>query len=482
MKRLVIILIAGIFLSSCNKWLEENPKEVVEELFYNTPEELKAAVNAIFLPLRGSGAQYANYIATLECQSDWMYGRGSWSPLSDYQGLNDVNITRVSGFWNAFYLAIRNANLVIFNAPHGSGSSQEEKNLYIAQARFLRAFIYFQLVRNWGAVPLRTENNMDENNLAKSSIESIYALILSDLSEAEQVLPSVPEADGLPSKWAAKILLADVFLQLARYDDAVVRVQEVMDQGGFSLVKVTSVHDIQYNIFGPDILHSSEEIFSFKYARLDGQSNYILWISNHPSTKLFTPQGTGAYAVNSDATNPNYVHWDTNDLRQKMWNKINVGNGPNTLVSSKYVDPAALDKNGGGNDQPVYRYPDALLIYAEASVRSSNTISEAAMEALNKVRRRSYGYDPSAPSIVDLKTRDFTQETFINRVIQERGYEFIYEGKRWLELKRTAKLNDLIQYGKGKTVVEKHLLWPIPLSELNYNSAIDPISDQNPGY
>src|SRR5690606_6859243 len=135
-----------------------------------------------------------------------------------------------------------------------------------------------------------------------------------------------------------------------------------------------------------------------------------------------------------------------------------------------------------GNDLPIYRLSDALLIFAEADAKATNTVSEAAMEALNKVHRRAYGYVPSTPSEVDFNAGDYTVDTFVDLVIRERGYEFIYEGKRWLELKRTGKVDELISYGKGKSVTEKHLLWPIPLSETNYNNAIDPVTNQNPGY
>ncbi len=476
-------MVVGFLFSACNKWLEEKPKQIAEFVFYNTAAEVETAVNAILLPLRKAReARMANYIATLECQSDWMVGRGSWEPLSLYQGLNDVNITRVSSLWDAFYVAIRNANLVILNTPSGTSISQQDKDKYLGEARFLRAYLYYQLVQNWGAIPLRTEENMNQRDLPRSSPDVIYELIVSDLLEAEVNLPATASVSGRPTKWAAKTLLAEMFLQLGRNEEAAMRAQEVIEQGGFSLVKINSVSDIQTKIFGPEISSSSEEIFALKYARIVEQGNYILWISNHPSTKLFTSEGVGAYAVHGDASNPNYVNWDDTDIRKGMWDRINYGNAPNALISSKYADPQAISQYGAGNDQPIYRYPDALLLYAEAAARSENAVSVAAMEALNKVHRRAYGHNPDATSEVDLDAADFTAETFIDRVIQERGYEFIYEGKRWLELKRTGKLDELIQYGKGKTVTEKHLLWPIPLSELNYNDAIDPVSDQNPGY
>lgn len=482
MKKIFLISIVAFVFTGCNEWLEEKPKKIAESVFYNTPQEVETAVNAILLPLRQAReAQFANYIATLECQSDWIVGRGSWLPLSEYQGLDATNVTRIQGFWNAFYLGIRNANIVILNAPNGSNISQEDINKYVGEARFLRAFLYYQLVQNWGAIPLRTEANMTQRDLPKSSVEAVYELIVSDLEHAEQHLPPTPSIAGRPIKWAAKTLFADVLLRLNRPAEAASRANEVIQQGGFSLVQVASEADFQTKVFGPTGVSTSEEIFALKYSRIDNQGNYILFIALHPSMNMYF-QGQGAYAVHGDASNPNYVNWQDGDIRKTMWRRINYGGAPNALISSKYADPGAVSQYGAGNDQPIFRYSDALLLYAEAAARAENNVSAAAMEALNKVHRRAYGYDPAAPSEVDLSAADFTATTFIERVVQERGYEFIYEGKRWLELKRLGRVNELIQYGKGKTVAEKHLLWPIPNSEMNFNNALDPTTDQNPGY
>lgn len=471
------LVLSLVLMSSCEDMLIEEPKSVAAEVFYNTREEVEAAVNAIYSPLRDG--TMANYIATLECQSDWMYGRGSWDPLSQYQGLNDANITRVAGFWNAFYLAVRNANLVIQNAPNGNAISSEDINKLVGEARFLRALTYFHLVRNWGAIPLRTEENMTEKDLSKSSIEQIYSLIISDLLNAESNLPDVPNAIGRPSKWAAKTLLADVYLQHERFQDAADKAEEVILADKYKLVRVQSGEDLQYKLFGPEILTTSEEIFYLKYSRLANQGNYILWISNHPSTNLFN--FGGAYAVHGDQTNPNFINWDNEDLRKSLWDNIDFGLGKNTLVSSKYVDPNAISQNGAGNDLPIYRYAEVLLIYAEASTRASNTVNEKALEGLNQVRRRAYGLNPEVISDLDIESSVAPSE-FLDLVVRERGYEFLYEGKRWHELKRINRAAELIQIGKGKTVADKHLLWPIPVSEMNYNKALNPASDQNPGY
>lgn len=89
--------------------------------------------------------------------------------------------------------------------------------------------------------------------------------------------------------------------------------------------------------------------------------------------------------------------------------------------------------------------------------------------------------DPNTASSVDFNLSDYNKETFLDLVLQERAYEFIFEGKRWYDLKRTGKAREIIEPAKGVTIAEKHFLWPIPISELSYNKALDG-SDQNPVY
>ena len=126
-KWLGVVLVLG--LSSCEQLLKEEPKFIVAENFFNTAAEVEAATNAIYSPSRSTN--YAVYETSLECQADYAYGRGSWAPLHEHQGLNDANISRVAGLWNAFYLSIRNANLVIQNAPKGKAISPADINKYV---------------------------------------------------------------------------------------------------------------------------------------------------------------------------------------------------------------------------------------------------------------------------------------------------------------------------------------------------------------
>ena len=90
----------------------------------------------------------------------------------------------------------------------------------------------------------------------------------------------------------------------------------------------------------------------------------------------------------------------------------------------------------------------------------------------------------SIASNVDFNLTDFTADSFNDLVLKERGYETQYEAKRWLDLKRLGvpKLKQVIKAATGKDIADKHLFWPIPVGELNFNTALDPKKDQNPGY
>src|SRR5690606_13053199 len=200
----------------------------------------------------------------------------------------------------------------------------------------------------------------------------------------------------------------------------------------FSLVQIEVPDDFATDIWGPDIITTPEEIFFLKFARQPGQGNFMGWVLNHPSTGLFN--FGGAYAHYSDASLPFYINWDDNDLRKGLWDQIDFGLGSTTLVSRKFVDPNAAGQNDAGMDQPMYRYSEVLLIYAEAATRASASVTTDAVEALNKVHRRAYGENPDAPSAFDFNIGDFDVDSFVDQVIEERGYEFIFEGKRWFTL------------------------------------------------
>ncbi len=469
------LLVLGGFTSSCSDLLKEEPKTIVSENFYQNKSDFDAATNAIYFPLRMVRSEQ---VAVLSAHTDWGYGRGSRAQYNDFEGFNPTNINAAASRWNSLYQGIRNANLVIEKAPLSEVLTDDERNSYLAEAKFLRALTYFDLVRNWGGVPLRTADNIDQKDVPKSSEEEVYDLILGDLADAEMYLPATAAVSGRPTVWSAKTLLADVYLQLEDYEMARTKAQEVIDAGEYQLVQISSVEDIRQKIFGASLITSSEEIFAFKFTRQSGQGNGLPWILNHPSTGLYN--FGGAYAHYGDATNPFYKEWEDGDLRKELWQIVDFGLGDSTIVNGKYAESEAVDNTAAGNDLPIYRYSELLLIYAEASARVEG-LTEGNLSAVNQVRRRAFGYDPMVESERDYEMDGLTLEGFLDIVLQEKAYETQFEGKRWLDLKRTGRAEEFIMKNKGLSIAEKHYLWPIPLDELNFNEAMSP-ADQNPGY
>lgn len=483
MKTAFSLLATGlIMLSSCSKFLDERPQSIAAENFYTTPVEIESGLNAIYETVRYLSTFGGFYTIQHEINTEYMYGRGSFSPMNSYDGLDNTNVGRVTDTWNNFYKGIRNANLIIQKAPLAPLVTDAEKQRYVAEARFLRGLYYFHLVRNWAGLPLHTENNLDSINVKKSSPEVIYDLIQQDLVFAENNLPDNPRLVGAASKWAAKTALAEVYLTLKKYDLARKAAWEVIDSKKYSLVGVSVVDDFE-KIFGRDANNTSEEIFYFKYSsKVAGQGYQYLAYLHATKTTNFPPGGFGT--IYSDSLNPFLVNWDRADLRYSFtWYAADVNVSPTTVLCKKFSDRQATIQQGN-NDYPLYRYADLLLFYAEAEASLNNGPTADAVEKLNMVRRRAYGKPVNTPDpLVDIKITDYpTLNAFVRRVVLERGYETVGEGKHWFDLKRLGIAQQVIKEVEGLDMTQKHLLWPIPPREFNGNTALDPTADQNPGY
>jgi starch-binding outer membrane protein, SusD/RagB family len=478
MKKIVTSLFLAAVSMGCSDVLVEKPKSLASENFYNTAAEAKAAVNAIYGPMRTDGALSTNYPAQLEGLADYGNSRGTQTPVSLYQGLDNTNINRVGTIWDNFYQSIRNANLVISNVPKGTSMTDVEKTAFVAEAKYMRALTYFAMVRNWAGVPLRTEANMTVADVPRSSVEDVYKLIVADALEAEKGLADSPSEIGRPTIWAAKTLLSEVYLYLEQWAQSAAKAKEVIDSKKYSLVAVATSEDFQ-KLYGPEVVNTPEEIFYFKYSR---QQGFGLVSYAHRKTAQYNYYGPGGvYAQYTDSVSNSVIkNWDFKDLRKNhiLYN-VDIGLGTTSCLYRKYRDPLAT--SGAGNDYPWYRYADLLLFHAEADARANGKPTAEALESLNKVHRRAYGKPAETASTVDFKLADFTTQSFIDKVIQERGYETMYEGKRWNDLKRLGIAKQRILEVKNIVVAEKHMLWPIPNSEILYNKAIT-AKDQNPGY
>lgn len=473
MKKYICIIIVLLFWS-CQDYLKEEPKAIAISTYYNTAEEIETAVNAAYDGFVTGDSYRYMFPIFLDAFNDQLDGLGSFS--QGYQLLSSSQISRVTNAWTLFYLTVRNANIVIKYAPEANNCSQEDKDKLVAEVKFLRALAYFHLVRFWGGVVIRTEENMDEIDIPRSTEDDVYQLIFSDLNYAEMYLPDEVTEAGRPTKWAAKAVIADVYFYKGLNVEASEKAYEVIQSGKYSLVSVSSWQDFDSKLYGINVINSSEEIFYFKFTRegIDNRSAFFVYY--HVANSGYSG-GKGVPALRISKSSKFYTSWDSQDIRKDLL----YPNG-SVYLSKKFIDPNVEQGSYSGLDWPLYRYADLLLLYAEASCRANNGPTEQSLEALNQVHRRAYGKDPAQTSDVDFKLTDYG--SFNELVIKERGYETLFEAKRWFDLKRLGynTLNQYVFASKKINVSENALLWPIPTTEIGYNNAFNPDTDQNPGY
>jgi hypothetical protein len=482
MKKILIIFSAILLFCSCKKLLEEVPKDFISKAnYYKDASDAQGAIT-------GAYSSFANnygidYWLFLVLHTDYDDGRGSQAPISFFDKLLDQsNIDRAGRIWSSFYTTINRANSVIDNVPD-IDMDDNAKTTILAEAHFLRAMSYFNLVRGFGEVPIKTKESVDINSIAspRKPVDSVYQLIISDAMIAEQGLPvSVGNSTGKASVWAAKMLLAKVYLTIEKWDDAAREANDVIENGPYSLVRVQQPNDF-YKIFATD--YSAEDILSIHFSPTSPSSvpTYI----HRANTPPYNYGSSGYYAwlprVNSFIGDS----WNRNDLR-KSFNLYTKYIGPNgdsvSLPSSspilfgKFIsDPQGLNIYS----LPVYRFSEALLIYAEAASMQNGGPTPLALERLNMVKRRAYGYDPAMASPIDYQD-GMNENTFRDTVLQERAYEFLLEGKRWWDLKRTGTVKEALT-AVGKSFNDTRLLWPIAENEINNNPEIGQ-ANQNPGY
>ena len=473
-----------LLLASCTKQLQEKPESLLSTVnFYKTKADAVAAVDAIYNPLRNEygGTDYGGQFTAAE---DYSNGTGIYLPISLYV-LNASSIARTDQAWKDFYRAIRNANLVLKYVPP-IAMTDADKSAILGEAHFLRALSYRNLVRSWGGVPLKTDptETVEQVHVKRSSVAEVNALIIEDLKFAETNLPATQSLLGRPTKWSAKVMLADFYLHNDMWAPARDKADEVINANVYSLVPITKAADFEL-IFGPVAQTSSEDVFSFKYSRANGGSQIAQQYAM--ANSAYSSGGYGSFY--GLPTFPLLRDWDHNDLRWQFDTYTSYPNRSGVIVPTSPDQPIMFGKfkDAGfapshGNDFPIYRYPDALLIYAEAANQQNNGPTALALERLNMVHRRAYGYPPAAPSPVDFTMATApAAQAFRDLVIKERAYEFLCENKRWFDLVRTKTVKQVIKAAKGIDVPDTFLLFPIPQQEIDNNDLIGP-GDQNPGY
>jgi hypothetical protein len=479
----LIIAFMGVSFVSCKKALQEEPTDrLATTNFYKTESDANVAINAIYNPIRGQygSTEWGGQFTGME---DYAYGTGIYANISLY-GMNSGDINRTNGSWRSFYRAINSANMALKYIPP-IPMADANKNALLAEARFLRAWCYRNLVWSWGAVPIRTEptESLSQIGGKRAPVADVYNLIIDDLKFAENNLPNRPALAGKPTKWSAKTMLADIYLFTEKWAEARDKADEVITQSGYALVPVKVASDFEL-LFGPTAITSVEDIFSIKYARTVGSEIAQQYAQPNSS---YSSGGYGSFY--GLPTFPLLRDWDRQDLRYQFNIYTSYPNRQGVIVQApasapilfgKFKDPGFAPSHG--NDFPIYRFADALLIYAEAASQAAGGPTALALERLNMIRRRAYGLDPATPSAMDYTMAIApTQQAFRDLVLQERAYEFLGEGKRWFDLVRTKTLKQVVKASKGIDVPDFITLFAIPQNEIDNNPDMT-AKDQNPGY
>lgn len=359
----------------------------------------------------------------------------------DYRDIDFNNIQPESGgmlgIWASAYEGINRANNVIAAVPGIPDMSDDEKDLAIAEVRFVRALNHFNLMICFGAVPVKTSptNNPDEVNVPREPVDVVYAQIVDDLEYAADKLP----AGGIntrATKYAAVALLARVHLYMEEYEEAILSATDVIENGDYDLL------DDYAAVFSDE---SSETIFA-----IDFNENTRNRIAEYNFPKSIN--GRREVAPTTAVLNA----YEGGDERYAASVKFEGALG----YAAKYPDLAK-----GIENVIVLRFAEMYLIRAEANAKLGQNLSSV-QDDINMVRSRAELGDTGAANYTAL----------IDAIEQERWVEFAFEGHRWFDLVRTDRAMDLLD---NVTNINK-TLFPIPSDEILYNT--NPDMKQNPGY
>lgn len=489
-KYAAILAGAAVLLASCEEMemLQEHPKQADASTFVANYESAQAEINSIYYHLRRTEV-YGRYLSVLtESLVDYAYGRGNYA-TSYSTGLTSGGVKFVKDTWAVLYRAIRISNELLNSLDNATLTATERKYL-TGEIRFLRALSYSELAKYWGAVPFFDEENMADFNKPRTEEKTIWQFVFDEADYASTALPKAVDEVGRPTRYAACMLKATAAMYLEKWADAQAALETVITSNRYSLIQVTQPDDFE-KMFGVSTNGNKEEIMAFKYLEDDGCQSKFFWMFLCNPNPI---RATGALGIWTKKDLKFIQEWDNNDLRYKY--DLYGGSNNGTLASLAGAENGVIcikfrDRNstgeGSANDWPLYRYAECLLLAAEARCKTLGAPDAQAMEYVNMIHRRAYGLKSTSAQPSDYALTDYNDtEKFMELVLKERGYELCFEGKRYADLKRLGKLAEYAVKG-GKLTDESEVgdaayWWPIPDDEFNYNNALDPTKDQNPGY
>lgn len=488
---------ATIFLVSCN--LDYAPLSYIpEDEYFTNTAELNTGVIGCYNALHG--LLYDEWAVTeLRADNSRMAITSSTSTTNKDieqldQGTISTSSTFVNNYWKAAYEAIYRCNVVLSYIDNAS--DEYLRNQYAAEAMFIRAHVYFNLVRLWGPVFLVETpiSSAEAFGMQRSSKENIYDFIEADLEaivSGNMIAETMASADlGRINMLAVKALLAKVYMTnyeagSQKYAEAITLLGEVVaSRGGVGMALVP-----YSQIFATTNEMNDEILFAVRYR------SGSLGLGS-PFGNLFAPSSSGSNVIIGDGKAYNYATdeilaaFEEGDLRKDVtvaesyYNSVTgewVITAPCRYLK-KYLSPVTMGYDGE-SDVPVIRMGDVLLLLAEAINETSGPTAEA-FAYLNMVRTRA--------GLAELSSAELpSRYEFRQAVRDERRVELAFENQRFYDLMRWGIASDRISehllseaFYKGydsydvKPIECWQVALPIPSTVMNTNPGIA----QNPGY
>jgi len=514
-----IIIISFITFTSCNKDLNQIPiSTATTATFYQQPSDFLQATNSIYNDLRG----YPDRLMFLsEVRSDNIYPANADGVARDHDPINNfqTNIATnvyVEEAWRSDFQGIFDANTVLDQLDkNGSyaGSAALVTRL-TAEAKFLRAFFYFDLIKYYGKLPIidHPVSAAEANAIGRSSVTDVYTFIISDLQFAIANLPTnfsgkfpnYTSADqGRATKYAAEAILAKIYmtrsgpdygiagpgLGLSEWNLALPLLDDIINSGLFVFnptpysFPVPDNGIFSYSNQNPAV--NKEAVFDIMF--LSGQSPVLG--SDFPW--LLSPQNyfnsfpTGNSAANGLIGNPNVSNDLLNDydpadgrLAPTIHTTPFTYNGTTDShpFIRKYLDTTQIKPSrfDWGINFIAVRYTDILMMKAECILNGAPGSQNDVDAIVNQVRERAGRPDLSNVTLPQL--------------FDERRREFAGEGLRWFDLQRSGNLVTIMNawisvedaaLNKMNQVTPDDIIYPVPQSQLD---ATPGLYDQNPGY
>lgn len=431
-----IRLLSGLLMLGavgCNQWLDVKPanEQPVDE-FWNNKEEVDAVMMGAYQQLRNC----------LELMVRWGELRGDATILGPGLTSNE-NMLAVKSLeiqsdnpiceWQKFYNAIGRCNALIEYAdevlPRDKTFTREACDAYVAEAKWVRALCYFYLVRTFRDVPYVTEPYLNDNQefrVPKSDGMEVLKWLVADLRECAQDIPVAYEPGSWQNKgratvWALYALLADMYLWLEDYDEAIAMCENIERSGLYVLLPAEEWYQLYY----PG--NSSESIMELQWDGAQLQTNSLFaWFYNESNTNNYAISDTAIAKFNEipgevdqRGDGGSYIA-----ASSKVWKYAGTALGGENLRESAQRDAHWI----------FYRLADVLLMKAEAYVmRGTPEDMALAYELVVRIRERAgYLQHPAMPE---------NQSEAIDLVLDERLRELCFEGKRWFDLVRVAVRN-----------------------------------------